>query len=154
MINHKVVEPTIKGVMSQSYFTIHLSIIQSAGKRIFKIGEDLAKLQAKWLIVSCAPFASCPRRCWSRQINWITCVLRTGTVTNRCYVNRQINMSYYQQISNCCRHVLTYWLVDLCRQWLTDSWSCTALRLLFFVVAVVYSGSWDFVYGQCKQTFC
>jgi len=30
-------------------------IIQSAGKRIFLIGEHLAKLQAKWLIVSCAP---------------------------------------------------------------------------------------------------
>jgi len=30
--------------------------IQSAGKRIFKIGEQLAKLQGKWLIVSCAPF--------------------------------------------------------------------------------------------------
>jgi len=24
---------------------------------------------------------------------------------------------------------------------------------LFFVVAVVYSGSWDFLYGQCKQLF-
>jgi len=32
-------------------------IIQSAGKRIFKSGQHLAKLQAKWLIVSCAPFA-------------------------------------------------------------------------------------------------
>ena len=28
-----------------------------AGKRIFKIREHLAKLQAKWLIVSYAPFA-------------------------------------------------------------------------------------------------
>jgi len=27
-------------------------IIHSAGERIFKIGEHLAKLQAKWLIVS------------------------------------------------------------------------------------------------------
>ena len=32
-------------------------IIQSAGERIFKIGEHLVKLQAKWLSVSCAPFA-------------------------------------------------------------------------------------------------
>ena len=32
-------------------------ISQSAGNRIFKIDEHLAKLQAKWLIVSCAPFA-------------------------------------------------------------------------------------------------
>ena len=36
------------------YYTF---ITYSAGERIFKIGEDLAKLQAKWLIVSYAPFA-------------------------------------------------------------------------------------------------
>jgi len=24
-------------------------------------------------------------------------------------------------------------------------------RQLFFVAAVVYSGSWDFLYGQCKK---
>jgi len=67
-------------------------IIQSAGERI---GEHLAKLQAEWLFVSCAPFVLhfCPQRCWSRQINWITCVLRTETVTNCCYINRQINVS-------------------------------------------------------------
>jgi len=32
-------------------------IIHSAGERIFKIGEHLAKLQAKWLTVSYTPFA-------------------------------------------------------------------------------------------------
>ena len=32
----------------------------------------------------------------------------------------------YQEISNCCRPVLTYWLTDRCHQWLTDCWSCTA----------------------------
>jgi len=32
-------------------------ITQSSGERIFKIGEHLAKLQAKWLIVSYARFA-------------------------------------------------------------------------------------------------
>jgi len=30
-------------------------VIQFAGERIFKIGEHLAKLQAKWLIASYAP---------------------------------------------------------------------------------------------------
>ena len=35
------------------YYTF---ITQSAGGRIFKIGELLAKLQAKQLIVSCDPF--------------------------------------------------------------------------------------------------
>ena len=40
-------------------------ITQSASERIFKIGEHLAKLQAKWLTVSCALFAlhSCPQTC-------------------------------------------------------------------------------------------
>jgi len=36
------------------YYTV---ITQSAGERIFKIGEHLAKLQTKYLIVSCALFA-------------------------------------------------------------------------------------------------
>ena len=36
----------------------------------------------------------CPQRCWSRQISCITCVLRTETVTNRCYVNRQITHTH------------------------------------------------------------
>jgi len=35
------------------YYTF---IIQSASERIFKIGEQLVKLQAKWLNVSCALF--------------------------------------------------------------------------------------------------
>jgi len=37
-----------------SYFTAHLSFNQLE-KEFFLIGEHLAKLQAKWLIVSCAP---------------------------------------------------------------------------------------------------
>jgi len=130
-------------------------IIQSAGERIFKIGEHLVKLKAKWLVVACAPFALhfCPQRRWSRQINWITCVLWTETVTNHCYVNRQINMSNYQQVSNCCRPVLTYWPTDWCHQWLTDCWSCTAFccdsfSLLWQLCTV---GHWIFLYGRCKQ---
>jgi len=45
------------------YYTF---IIQSAGERIFIIGEHLAKLQAKWLTVH-APYSPfllfCPQRC-------------------------------------------------------------------------------------------
>jgi len=64
-------------------------IVQFAGDRIFKIGEHLAKLQAEWLIVSYTPFALvvCPQRCRSHQISKMTCVLRTETVANCCYVN-------------------------------------------------------------------
>jgi len=45
-------------------------IIQFASERIFKIGEHLAKSQAKWLIASYTPFALdvCPRRRKTRQI--------------------------------------------------------------------------------------
>jgi len=49
------------------YYTF---IINSAGERIFKIGEHLAKLRAKLLTVSYTPFALhfCPQRCRSRHI--------------------------------------------------------------------------------------
>ena len=50
------------------YYTF---IIHSAGERIFKICEHLAKLQAKWLTVSHTPFALhfFPQRRRSRQIS-------------------------------------------------------------------------------------
>jgi len=108
-------------------------------------------------IVSCAPFALhfCPQRCWSRQIRWITCALRTETVTNRCYVNRQINVSLLSTNIE-----LLYTSFDLLTDRLTPSvidrlliTYGILLRLLFFVAAVVYSGSWDFLYGRCKQLF-
>jgi len=96
------------------YYTF---IIQSTGERIFKIDEHLAKLQVKWLIVSCAPFALhfFRQRCWSRQINWITCVLRialcirTETVLVVVMLIGRLMWVYYQQIPNCCRPDLTYW---------------------------------------------
>ena len=51
-------------------------ITQSSSERIFKISEYLAELEAKWLIVSYAPFAlnNCPQRCRTRQISKIMCV--------------------------------------------------------------------------------
>ena len=50
------------------YYTF---IIHSVGEIIFKISENLAKLQAKSLMVSYTPFAwhFCPQRCRSRQIS-------------------------------------------------------------------------------------
>ena len=43
--------------------------------------------------------------------------------------------AYYQQISNCCRPVLTYWLTDKSHQRLTHCWSYTAFRnTLNFVI--------------------
>jgi len=47
-------------------------IIHFAGERIFKIGEHLAMLQEKWLIVLYAPFALdfCLQRCRTRQISY------------------------------------------------------------------------------------
>ena len=50
------------------YYTFNT---HSAGQRIFKIGEQLAKLRAKSLTVTYTPFALhfCPQRCRSRQIS-------------------------------------------------------------------------------------
>jgi len=62
---------------------------------------------------------------------------------------------YYQQISNCCRPVLTYWLTHWRRQWLTDCWSCTAFCCdsfsLFRQLCTVGHGI--FLHGRCKQLF-
>ena len=59
-------------------------IIQFVGEKLLKIGEHLASIQAKWLIVSYVPFALdfCPQRCTTRQISKLT-------VTKCCYVNSQ-----------------------------------------------------------------
>ena len=50
---------------------LYTFIIYSAGERIFKIGEHLAKLRAKSLTVSYTLFALhfCPQRCRSCQIS-------------------------------------------------------------------------------------
>jgi len=64
VINDKSQGSVAKHLMNDEllYYTL---IIQSASERIFKIGEHLAKLRVKWLIVSFAPFALhfCPQRC-------------------------------------------------------------------------------------------
>ena len=60
-----------------------------SGKRMFKIGEHLAKLQ----MVDCIALGFCLPRRRTRQISKIICVWRTETVTNCCYVNRQLNVS-------------------------------------------------------------
>jgi len=67
-------------------------ITQPAGEKFFKSDEQLAKLQAKWLIVLYTPFALGFQRSRTRQISKITCVLWTQTVNN-CCVKRQINVS-------------------------------------------------------------
>jgi len=113
-----------------------------------KIGEHLAKLQAKWLIVLYAPFALhfCPQRYWSLQISWITCVLRTETVTNRCSVNKQINVSLLSTNNKLLWtsfHLLTDRLAPSVTDRLLIMYGILQWQL-FFVVAVVYSGLWDF----------
>jgi len=119
----------------------------------FLICEHLAKLKVIWCIMSYAQFALdfCPQRCRTHQISKITCAWRTETVTDCCYVNRQIDVSLLSQMWNCCRPVSTYWLTDLCHQWLTtDCWSCAAFCCnIFFVTAVVCTSIVGFLYGWC-----
>ena len=88
MINHKIALPSIYVMMG--YFITNLSFIV-----LVKDCKHLAKLHAKRLIMPYAPFASdfCTQRCRTRWISEITCLLRTETVTDCCYVNREINVS-------------------------------------------------------------
>ena len=122
------------------YYTF---IIHSAGERIFKIGEHLAKLRAKSLTMSYTPFALhfCPQRCRSRQISWITCVLQTKTVIKHVTWTGRLMWVNYQEISNCCRPVLTL-LTDRLTPSVTD-WLLIMYGILprqvFFVAAVVYN---------------
>ena len=86
------------------YYTF---ITQSARERTFKIGEHLAKLQAKWWLLH-----FCPQRCWYRQISWITCVHGQKLLLIVIIIIGRLMWVYYQQMSNCCRPVLTYWQTD------------------------------------------
>ena len=86
VINDKSQDSTAKHLSCDGL--IHYKFItQFAGETIFfQISEHLLKVQAKWLIVSYAPFASdfCPQRRRTRWISKITCLLRTETVTDCC----------------------------------------------------------------------
>jgi len=64
VINDKSQDSTAKH-LSYDGLLHYKFIIHCADERIFKIGEHLAKLQAKWSILSYAPFAIdfCPQRC-------------------------------------------------------------------------------------------
>ena len=56
VINDKSQDSTAKHLSSDGLF--HYKFVSHCdGERIFKIREHLAKLRAKWLIVSYAPFA-------------------------------------------------------------------------------------------------
>jgi len=62
VINDKSQDSTAKRLSFDEITSLKF-VPQFAGERIFRIGQRLAKLQAKWLIVSYAPFALdfCPR---------------------------------------------------------------------------------------------
>ena len=110
-----------------SYFTTHLSVTLLV-KEFLRLGNIRRSYRQNGWLCHTPPFTFhfCPQRCRSRQISWITCVLRTETGINHCYVNKQINVSQLSRNINCCRPVLTYWMRDWGCQWLTDCWSCTA----------------------------
>jgi len=85
----------------------------------------------------------------------ITCILQTETVTDFCYVNRQINVSLLSRNIKLLQTSFDL-LTDRLVLSVTDRLLITygiLLQQLFFVVAVVNSGSWDFLYGRCKQLF-
>ena len=74
MMNDKSRDSTAKQLSRDKL--LHWKFInQFSGERerIFKVGEHLAKLQAKWLIVLYAPFTLdfCPQKCRTRGISKI-----------------------------------------------------------------------------------
>ena len=74
------------------YYTF---IIHSAGERIFKIGEHLAKLQGKSLTVIypiCLALLSSKMQISPDKLN-NSCITDRNCYYKRCYVNRQINVS-------------------------------------------------------------
>ena len=103
-------------------------------KQFFVIGEHLPKSQAKWLIVSYASLTLDfrPQRCRTRRVSKITCVLRTETVTDCCYVNRQINVSLLStniKLRKTSFDLLTDWR----HQWLAGCWACGILLQRHFI---------------------
>ena len=74
VINDKSLDSTAKHLSCDELFHYKF-IIHFAVESVFKIGEHLVKLQAKWLIVSHTAFSLdfCPQRYRTRQSN-ITCV--------------------------------------------------------------------------------
>jgi len=120
-------------------------------KKIFKIGKHLVKLLAKWLIVSYAQFALhfCSQRCRTPKTSKITTVLWTESVTNNVVtlIGRLMSV-HYQQISNCCGPVFTYWQTDTISDWPTADhvrhFAVTSFSLLHQLCTV---GHWIFLYG-------
>ena len=94
VINDKSQDSTAKR-LSYDVLRHYKFVNHCAGERIFKIREHLAELQAKWLIVSYAPFAL--RLSSSNMQNSLdklnNLFITDKNVTDCCYVNRQINVS-------------------------------------------------------------
>jgi len=113
----------------------------------------------KMVIVSCAPFALhfCLQRCWSHQISWITCVLRTETVTNCCYVNRQINVILLPTNTKLLKTsfvLLTWhWQTDALSDWPTADHVWHFAETAFLFCGSCVQSIMDFLYGRCKQFF-
>jgi len=98
-----------------SYFTTRLSLNLLVKEFLKFVNIWRSYMQNGDCFMRPIRIALLSQRCWSRQISWITCVLRTETVTNHCYVNRQTNVSLlstkYQTA------VDQFWLTD----WQTDA---------------------------------
>ena len=138
-----------------SYFTTHLSL-NSLVKEFLKLVKIWRSYRQNGdCFMRPIRNALCPQRCWSCQISWITCVLRTETVANRCYVNRQINV-------NLLSTNMLYTSFNLLTDAISD-WRPTAdhVGLRHFTATAFLCCSsclqWvtGFLYGQCqcKQPF-
>ena len=137
VINDKSQDSTAKH-LSYDGLLHYKFVSHCAGKRIFKIREHLAKLQAKWLIVSFAL-----RLLSSKMQNSLdklnNLFITDRTVTDCCYVNRQINVSLlstkYQTAID------QFWLTDWQTHAISDWVTAGHVRHLFVYLFVRWSCS-------------
>ena len=102
-----------------------------------------------------SPCAFFPQICRTRHESRVTCVWQTKTVTNYCYVNKQIHLTL---LSTEMKILQTSFDILHCNRLRatdrnSDCWSCKAFccDIFFFVAEAVYRGSCNFWYGRCKH---
>jgi len=149
------------------YFITHLSLNLLVKKN--KIGEHLAKLQAKWLTVSYTQFALhfCPQRCRSRQLNNL-CITDINCYWAKQALNDKLQGSVAAYLS--CGGVvnnqikkyllLSVWVIFLKNRWRFGKVtsknvivSCTFFRLLAVCLPGAQS-AWDNHALACNFAKC
>ena len=141
-----------------SYFSTHLSFT--------RLVKEFLRLVNIWRSYGQNRFFECVVYLIRLALLSSKMQISPAKLNNLCIIEKKLLLSVamltgrlmwvnYQEISNCCRPVLTYWLTDWRRQWLTDFWSRTAFwRDSFSLLRQLCTvGHRIFLYGRCKHLF-